>query len=522
MKKILFSSAFLFLISFISSAQTAYKDVAPILIANCNSCHHSGGIGFPLTLYSEVVPMGAAIKAAVLSKHMPPWPADPTYKNYVHERVLSQADITLLTDWIDNGMLPGDTTLAPPLPAYGNTQLYGTPDLILELPKFTSTAVSSDHYYCMNVPTGLLQDRYIRAFEFVPGNAPIIHHAVITIDTTGNAIDDFSGNCFNQQGQIGIGDFAPGMGPTVLPGVAPAKFGFRLKAGSKISIQIHVPEGTAGLKDSSQLRIFFYPVGEPGVRDMFFATVLQNWNFFVPANDSVLVTQKYPPTAAGIPLAVSLYGSFPHSHKTCTSILNYAYENTDTIPLIRINHWDFHWQGQYTFKKMVKMPANYHLFGAHMFDNTINNPETPDHNTPVLPGTNTYDEMFFDSYLFAYYLPGDENINIDSLLQNDPLFYPTAINDFDKTVNSVKVYPNPFDDVIHLNYSLNTSQFVTVNIYNQAGQEINTLSSGIEAPGSHIHTWDGRDNNGNKLPAGVYIYKIQAGKKVTTGKVFLK
>lgn len=43
---------------------------------------------------------------------------------------------------------------------------------------------------------------------------------------------------------------------------------------------------------------------------------------------------------------------------------------------------------------MVKVPNNYHLFSVHKFDNTVNNPETPDHNAPVIPGTNTYDEMF--------------------------------------------------------------------------------------------------------------------------------
>ncbi|MBK7691572.1 MAG: T9SS type A sorting domain-containing protein [Bacteroidetes bacterium] len=505
-----------------ANAQTTYKDVVPVFIENCNDCHRSGSIGFPLTSYSDVLPWGSSIVSAVQSNHMPPWPADPLYKNYVHERIVSQSDKTLLIDWINNGMLAGDTTLAPPLPIYNATQLGGTPDLILNLPKFISTATASDHYYCMNVPIGLLQDRYIRAFEFVPGNAPIIHHAVITIDTTGNAVDDFSGNCFNQQGQIGIGDYAPGMGPTVLPGIAPAKFGFRLKAGSKMSFQIHVPEGTAGQQDSSQLRIYFYPIGESGIRDMYFETVLQNWNFFVPANASVTVGQKYPPGNNGLPVNVSLYGAFPHSHKTCTSILNYAYNNNDTLPLIRINEWDFHWQMQYTFKKMVKVPAGYHLYASHIFDNTINNPHTPDHNSPVLPGTNTFDEMLFDSYLYTLYQPGDENINIDSLLQNDPLFAPTSNTDRDQTVSTIKIYPNPTDDFLHIDYKLNTTQFVSINIMNLQGQPVADISGKIETPGFQRHTWNGCDARGNKMPSGIYMYTIQAGRKVSSGKIFLK
>ncbi len=159
---------------------------------------------------------------------------------------------------------------------------------------------------------------------------------------------------------------------------------------------------------------------------------------------------------------------------------------------------------------------------VHKFDNTVNNPETPDHNVPVLPGTNTYDEMLFDSYLFTYYLPGDELVNIDSLLLNDPLFFPTGIVDIDKVINTVRAYPNPFDNIIHLDYHLTTSQFVSVQIFNSLGQEIKDISHRIEASGDHSHEWDGRDNSGKKVSAGVYVYKIQAGQKSTSGKIFLK
>jgi hypothetical protein len=255
---------------------------------------------------------------------------------------------------------------------------------------------------------------------------------------------------------------------------------------------------------------------------MFFETVLQNWNFYIPANDSIIATQKYPTSAAGIPIDVSLYGAFPHSHKTCTAILNYAYKNTDTIPLIRIPHWDFHWQGQYTFKNLVKIPATYHLFAAHKFDNTINNPNTPNPNQPVLPGTNTFDEMLFDSYLYTYYLPGDELVNIDSLLSNDPLFAPTSISQLDKTIGIVNVYPNPMNDYTSIEYSLTTSQFVSVKIFDIQGVEIKQLNARIEAPGYHRHIWDGTNEASTQLPSGTYIYQIQAGQKKVSGKVILK
>jgi hypothetical protein len=405
---------------------------------------------------------------------------------------------------------------------YGNAQLNGTPDLILSLPKITSTATTNDIYVCVNVPVGISQDRYIRAFEFIPGNAAIIHHAVITIDTLGTAVDDLSGNCYNFQGQINIGDYAPGMGPTVLPGVSPTKFGFRLKAGSKMSFQIHMPEGTAGQQDSSQLRIFFYPIGETGIRPMYFQTVLQNWSFNIPANTAVDVTAKYPTGSAGITSDISLYGAFPHSHKTCTSILNFAYKTTDTIPLIRIPLWDFHWQGQYTFNNLVKFPQGYHLFSKHGFDNTINNINTPNPNVAVNPGYFTTDEMLFDSYLYTPYQSGDELVDIAALLAVDPLFSPTGTNYYDQTLMAVNVYPNPFNTTTKINYTLLSAQYVRLTLFNNLGQEVSQLVSGIEAPGVHTHTWNGTDANGNKLPTGMYMYKIQAGTKIFSGKLMLQ
>lgn len=500
-------------------AQIYYKDVAPIFIANCTSCHHEGGLSFSLNSYTAVKNMAGSISPALQNNIMPPWPADPTYKHYAKERIVSAADKAMITNWIAQGTLAGDTTLAPTPPTYGSAQLNGSPDMVLALPKFTSNASSSDMYICVNVPVNLTQDRYIRAFEFIPGNQQLIHHAVITIDTTGLAVDDYSGSCFNFQGQINIGDFAPGMGPTVLPGVNPVKFGFRLKAGAKMSFQIHIPHGTAGMMDSSKLNLFFYPLTETGIRPMYFETALQNWNFYIPANAVVKSTAKYPTTVAGVPIDISLYGAFPHSHKTCTSILNFAYKNADTIPLVRIPKWDFHWQGQYTFKKMVKLPQGYHLFSEHVFDNTVNNPETPNPSNPVLPGTNTDDEMLFDSYLYSLYQAGDENVDIEAILAADTLFYPTGYGHFDKTIQTVNAYPNPFSKEIHITYSLLSAQFVRVKIVDLKGNIVAQLASGIESSGSHTHIWDAKDQG---LPSGIYFYQIEAGQSKSSGKILLK
>ncbi|MDZ4669161.1 MAG: T9SS type A sorting domain-containing protein, partial [bacterium] len=280
------------------------------------------------------------------------------------------------------------------------------------------------------------------------------------------------------------------------------KFGFRIKAGSKLSFQIHVPEGTAGQKDSSQLRVYFYPIGETGIREMYFETILQNWNFQIPANTVSKVIQRYPPSSAGLQSDFSLFGAFPHSHNTCTSILNYAYKGADTIALIRINKWDFHWQMQYTFKSLLKIPAGYRFYASHVFDNTINNPYTPDPSKPVLAGLNTTDEMLFDSYLFAYYRSGDENVNIDSLIKTDPLFISTGLNQLPIAEPRLIVYPNPFSNFIEIE---NRKGNETFSLFNSTGQ--------LTWKGLHIEK-----ENFNELTEGLYILQI----KTPNGEQFLR
>ena len=79
-------------------------------------------------------------------------------------------------------------------------------------------------------------------------------------------------------------------------------------------------------------------------------------------------------------------------------------------------------------------------------DNTVANHHNP-FNPPELitVGLNSNDEMLFDTFQMLDYQEGDENINIDSILQNDPLLInTTTINNLDNSLyfNSY-VAPNP-------------------------------------------------------------------------------
>jgi hypothetical protein len=76
---------------------TFYKDVAPILQRNCETCHRPGQIA-PMAFqsYESARPWARAIKNAVLSKKTPPWFADATYGHILNDRSLKASDIDKL------------------------------------------------------------------------------------------------------------------------------------------------------------------------------------------------------------------------------------------------------------------------------------------------------------------------------------------------------------------------------------------------------------------------------------------
>lgn len=521
MKKLYVAIVLMAVSVFSIKAQTTYKDVAPIFYSNCAKCHNPIGVGpMPLLTYSETFAYKSVIRSYISTNVMPPWPPDTAYHHFFNERVLNAYEKSEIINWIDSGATAGDTSLAPVAPTYTNDyQLHGTPDLVLKIPTFVSNATSVDAYDCFVVPTGLTQDRIIRAYEIVPGNPAIVHHALISMDTSGTATSDVSGGCYTMPGSdVGIGGYAPGAGPVIYPGKAPLKMGYRLKANCNIVFQIHYPAGTGGKTDSTQVRIFFYPVGTTGIREVSDKTILQNWKLVIPAN----TVQTFTATAGPYPIDISAYATFPHNHKVGVSMVNYAYKGTDTIPLIRINSWNFSWQGYYTYPMLVRIPAGYTIFSSHTFDNTTNNPNNPN-NPPqlVIAGTSTSNEMLFDSYMYLPYQPGDDTININSLLAGDTLL---AVNNIKEPTISTKAYPNPFDNQVHIGYTLNTaSSNIAIIIYNIYGAKIKTLTTHQRtiAPGYYESVWDGKGDNGNLMPTGVYIYTITANKLSCSGRLVI-
>jgi hypothetical protein len=72
-------------------------------------------------------------------------------------------------------------------------------------------------------------------------------------------------------------------------------------------------------------------------------------------------------------------------------------------------------------------------------------------------------------------------------------------------------FPNPFNPETVIQYELTKFAYVKLEIHNVAGQKIRTLVDRFRSPGLFTTIWDGRADNGERVPSGVYIYNLRVG-----------
>jgi photosystem II stability/assembly factor-like uncharacterized protein len=82
-------------------------------------------------------------------------------------------------------------------------------------------------------------------------------------------------------------------------------------------------------------------------------------------------------------------------------------------------------------------------------------------------------------------------------------------------------YPNPFNPATTIAYEVPVQGTVTLIVYDAAGREVRTLVDGTIAAGSYSVTWDGRNQAGDLVASGVYLYRLVVGNEMKTRKMLL-
>jgi hypothetical protein len=82
-------------------------------------------------------------------------------------------------------------------------------------------------------------------------------------------------------------------------------------------------------------------------------------------------------------------------------------------------------------------------------------------------------------------------------------------------------YPNPFNPSTQIKFALPSQAQVVLNIYSVSGELVRTLVNNTMAAGFYNVAWNGLNDKGQQVSAGVYLYRVQAGTYVSTRKMLL-
>jgi hypothetical protein len=83
-------------------------------------------------------------------------------------------------------------------------------------------------------------------------------------------------------------------------------------------------------------------------------------------------------------------------------------------------------------------------------------------------------------------------------------------------------YPNPFAaPATSIPLQLQEAADATILIFDAQGRQVRELFTGRLEAGVHVMTWDGKDDRGNPLPSGSYLYRLESGRTVVTRKLTL-
>lgn len=347
--------------------------------------------------YQDASTWAEDIQRAVAERRMPPWKPVPGYGEFRDSYGLTEEERQTILSWVHAGAPEGDPgDLPEPVVSSGEWQL-GEPDLVVEMKEPYTPPRGKDTYRCFIVSNPSQETLYVNAFDVRPGDRQIVHHVILYIDEKGLAErldqrDEGPGyNCFGGPGfELSFSSMLGGWAPGTIARRLPEGIGIQIPRGGRLIMQVHYY--AAGRTSEDQTKVGLYLTKGPVERRLFYIPVV-NTRFEIPAGNSnyeVRANFMVPPL-----LDAKVIQVFPHMHLLGKKIqLDYVDLRRNTRPGILIDDWDFNWQGFYTYKEAIAVPAFTDIRLRCVFDNSANNPRNP--SNPVRNvgwGEGTEDEM---------------------------------------------------------------------------------------------------------------------------------
>jgi mono/diheme cytochrome c family protein len=422
-----------------AAAPTFNKDVAPILYKNCVSCHQPESMA-PMSLldYKTARPYARAIRAAVESRTMPPWFADPQYGHFSNNPSLSDKDIQTIKAWVDGGAREGDAKDLPPQPVFAAGFKLGPPDIIIDIGQDFVIPPGDDVRKTFTVPTNFTEGKWIRAAEVLPGNPELVHHVHLGMsaapgpdvepdeegqprqpkrqpgddgrsqelweplhdgqkrlrDSAPIVNDACAGNlpALPSLGATGAegGSFAtmlPGKGPDIFDPIGDGSMAKWIPAGAMLSFSMHYAKVNKPATERTRVGLYLAKrVPDSPVRRM----DVRNHYFYIPPGANRQEVKR----CITFPADRKLLSITPHMHYRGKEA-RYELVRPDgrREALLYVPNYNFNWQLTYRFQEPVFVEKGSQLIVTFHYDNSRVNRMNPDPTKILRWGDRSEDEM---------------------------------------------------------------------------------------------------------------------------------
>ncbi|MCG8413871.1 MAG: cytochrome c [Pseudomonadales bacterium] len=377
------------------------SDVAAIFQEKCMECHRPNSIApMPLLTYEDAKLFAPVIRYRVENRVMPPWHVNPQIgiQEFTNDRGLTEEQRQTILAWVDQGAPEGDPSLAPEPLQFDDAlvwrleeQMGSAPDLVVESEPFDLAAVTQDKWFRPSTPTGLEEERWVKAIEIRPKNSEsrqVVHHALAFLmqqdDGKRGLPEDvdipFGPSLFmewavGKAGQI----FRPDTGKLMMPG-------------SQIMWEVHLHANGERVPDAQvELGVWFHDE-PPEHRTILSMLDAQGPNSLdIPPNE-IAVTRGTFVLAA--PARIENFQ--PHMHMRGKAMsMEAIYPNGEREVLSFVDNFQWNWQINYVYDEEAApiVPKGTMLITTAWHDNTASNPHNPDPNQWVGWGDRTVDEM---------------------------------------------------------------------------------------------------------------------------------
>lgn len=293
-------------VSPMGSVPTYSKDVAPIVLNSCVTCHSSGGVAeyFPLDTYANLKQYAQHIKVYVHKRLMPPWKAVDVGVEYKYDYSLGEQDRDILLQWLENPVRGSIINDKAQMPAHQKYQAMQSKEItgfnvVIKPPRY-KPKVRSQELRCFVRDWPLKEPTYITNYH--TGHSPnYVHHSLglvlspkwsFLLRVFTNQEMERGFDCYDPRFAQAF-KYAQFLFSTNQP-YLPLESGFFIEPGAKFILQYHFETNHIN-KVSGDLPPYRYKV-DPSVKKRLRSLniLLPNDKIIVPKNKSKQIDYIYP------------------------------------------------------------------------------------------------------------------------------------------------------------------------------------------------------------------------------------